>query len=75
MEKDTSRPGGGGNAKDGKIELRSEKVRRLTGDIPTSLVVWSIAVMALVAAALAAAVSLLPYPHSDGESILRHLLR
>jgi len=54
------------------IELRSEKVRKLIGDIPPSLVRWGIAIIAIVAAALIAAACLLPYPYSDGESILRH---
>lgn len=57
-----------------RIELRSEKVRRLIGEIPPSLVRWGIAVIVIVFIALIAAVSLLPYPYSDGESILRHFL-
>lgn len=56
------------------IELRSEKVRQLIGEIPSSLVRWGIAVIAIVFIALIAAVCLLPYPYSNGESILRHLL-
>ncbi len=58
-----------------RIELRSEKVRQLIGEIPPSLVRWGIAIIAIVFIALIAAVCLLPYPYSDGESILRHLLR
>ena len=57
------------------IELRSEKVRQLIGEIPSSLVRWGIAVIAIVFIALIAAVCLLPYPYSNGESILRHLLK
>ncbi len=57
-----------------RIELRSEKVRRLIGEIPPSLVRWGIAVILIVFIALIAAVSLLPYPYSNGESILRHVL-
>lgn len=56
------------------IELRSEKVRRFIGEIPSSLVRWGIAVMAVVLAALVAVVCLLPYPYSSGESIIRHIL-
>lgn len=55
-----------------KIELRSEKVRQLIGEIPPSLVRWGIAIIAIVFIALIAAVCLLPYPYSNGESILRH---
>lgn len=57
-----------------RIELRSEKVRKLIGDIPRPLVRWGIVVIAVVASALIAAICLLPYPYSDGESILEHLI-
>ncbi len=57
-----------------KIELRSEKVRKLIGEIPPSLVRWGTAVIAIVFLALLTAVCLLPYPYSHGESILQHLL-
>lgn len=57
-----------------KIELRSEKVRQLIGQIPPSLVRWGIAIIAIVFIALIAAVCLLPYPYSNGESILRHFI-
>ena len=57
-----------------KIELRSEKVRKLIGEIPPSLVRWGTAIRAIVFIALLAAVCLLPYPYSNGESILRHFI-
>lgn len=57
-----------------KIELRSEKVRKMIGEIPPSLVRWGIAIIAIVFIALIAAVCLLPYPYSNGESILRHFI-
>jgi hypothetical protein len=57
-----------------KIELRSEKVRQLIGEIPPSLVRWGIAIIAIVFIALIAAVCLLPYPYSNGESILQHFV-
>lgn len=56
------------------IELRSEKVRNLLGDIPPALVRWGIAVIVLIFIALIAAICLLPYPYSNGETILQHLL-
>lgn len=56
-----------------KIELRSEKVRKFIGEIPPSLVRWGIAVIVIVFIALLSAVCLLPYPYSNGESILQHL--
>ena len=57
-----------------KIELRSEKVRKLIGEIPPSLVRWGTAIIAIVFIAQLAAVCLLPYPYSNGESILRHFI-
>lgn len=58
-----------------KIELRSEKVRKLIGEIPPSLVRLGTAIIAIVFIALLAAVCLLPYLYSNGESILRHFIR
>lgn len=49
------------------IELRSEKVRKLIGEIPPSLVRWGTAIIAIVFIALLAAVCLFPYPYSNGE--------
>lgn len=57
-----------------KIELRSEKVRKLLGEIPPSLVRWGTAIIVIVFLALLAAVCLLPYPYSNGESILKHFI-
>jgi hypothetical protein len=56
------------------IELRSEKVRAFIGDIPRSLVRWGVAIIVIVFLALVAAITLLPYPYSHGESILQHFL-
>jgi len=56
------------------IELRSEKVRELLGEIPPSLVRWGTAIIAIVFIGLVAAVCLLPYPYSNWESILRHFI-
>lgn len=59
---------------DNKIEIRSEKARKLIGDIPPSLTYWGIIILSAVFVALAAVVCLVPYPYSNGESILRHLM-
>lgn len=58
-----------------KIELRSEKIRQLIGDIPQSLVWWGIVIVTIGFIILIAAVCLLPYPYSNGETILQHLIR
>ena len=55
------------------IELRSEKTRRLLGNIPPSLSRLGIAVIVLITLALIAAITLLPYPDGKGESILAHI--
>lgn len=57
-----------------RIELRFEKVRKLIGEIPPSLVRWGTAIIVIIFIALLAAVCLLPYPYSNGESILRHFI-
>lgn len=57
-----------------KIELRSEKVRKLIGEIPPSLVRWGTVIIAIILIGLLMAVWLLPYPYSNGESILEHLI-
>ena len=56
------------------IDLRSEKVRRLIGEIPPRLVRGGIIVMLIIFLALLAAICLLPYPYSSGESILRQII-
>ena len=55
------------------IELRSEKVRKLLGEIPPSLVRWSTVIITVIFLAVLATVCLIPYPYSNGESILRHI--
>ncbi|MDE6770056.1 MAG: hypothetical protein K2J78_10070 [Muribaculaceae bacterium] len=64
------------NSKDRKdnMELRSEKVRKLLGEIPSALVDWGIATLLLIIIVLLIVVCFVPYPHSNGESILSHLI-
>lgn len=57
-----------------KIELRSEKVRKLIGEIPSSLVIWGTAIIAIILFTLLTVICLLPYPYSDGETIIEHLM-
>lgn len=56
------------------MDIHSEKVRNILGEIPRSLTVYSIVVITIVAMGLVIALCMLPYPYSDGESILEHLL-
>ena len=57
-----------------KIELRSEKVRKLINEIPSSLVIWGTAIIAIILITLLTVICLLPYPYSDGETIIEHLM-
>ncbi|MCH5310952.1 MAG: hypothetical protein J1E57_03210 [Prevotella sp.] len=56
------------------IELRSEKIRNLLGEIPSSLVRWGTLVIVAVFLVLLLVACFMPYPHSQGESILQHFL-
>lgn len=56
-----------------RIELRSEKVRDIIGSIPQALVWCGVAVIIIVIVGLVLAVMIIPYPYSDGETILQHL--
>ena len=56
------------------IALRSEKVRNLLGEIPPSLVRWGTVIIVAIFLALLLVVCFVPYPCSQGESILQHLL-
>lgn len=60
--------------KETEIELRSEKVRNLLGEIPPSLVRWGTAIIVAIFLVLLLVVCFMPYPHSQGESILQHIL-
>ena len=58
-----------------ETEIHSENVKKLLGDMPHPLMIWSIVIIIIVLFGLIAAGCMLPYPYSDGESILTHLLR
>lgn len=62
------------NIKNNEIELRSEKVRNLIGEIPPALVRWGTVIIVAIFLALLLVVCFMPYPYSNGESILQHLL-
>ena len=56
------------------IALRSEKIRNLLGEITSSLVRWGTVIIVAIFLALLLVVCFVPYPYSQGESILQHLL-
>ena len=57
----------------GDIELHSEKVRNLLGEIPPALVRWGTVIIVAIFLILLVVVCFVPYPHSQGESIFQHL--
>lgn len=56
-----------------RIELRSEKVRHIIGDIPPTLVRWGIALIVVIFAILLAIVLCVKYPYGNGETIFQHI--
>ena len=60
--------------KENQIELRSEKVRNLLGEIPPALVRWGLVIIIAIFLALLFVACFMPFPYSNGESILQHLI-
>ena len=57
-----------------EIELRSEKVSNLLGEIPSSLIRWGTVIIIAIFLILLLVVCFMPYPYSNGESILQHII-
>ena len=55
-----------------EIELRSEKVRNLLGEIPPSIIRWGTVIIVAIFLILLLVICFMPDPHSQGESILQH---
>ena len=60
--------------KEPQIELRSEKVKKLLGEIPPALVRWGTIIIVVIFVSLLLVVCFMPYPYSKGESIIQHIL-
>lgn len=56
------------------IELRSEKVRNLLGEIPPALVRYGTVIIVAIFLMLLLIVCFMPYPYSNEESILQHII-
>lgn len=56
-----------------RIELRSEKVRKIIGTIPPALVRWSIVIITIILVMLILVLFLVPYPYGAGETIFQHM--
>lgn len=59
---------------DDKIELRSEKTKKMIEEIPSGLVTWGITLILFIFLLLFAALYFIPYPYGGGESILQHFI-
>ena len=57
-----------------EIELRSEKVRNLLGEIPSSLIRWGTVIIITILLILLLVVCFMTFPYSNGESILQHII-
>ena len=57
-----------------RIELRSEKVRRILGEVPNGYVRWGISVVSIIFIILIVAVMCIKYPYGGGETIFKHIL-
>lgn len=62
-----------GSSTHDKIELRSEKVRKILGEVPNNLVRWGIVIVCSFFALPFVALSYIDFPHGNGESILEHV--
>lgn len=58
-----------------QIELRSEKVQKLIGEIPISLVKWSTAIIIIIFFALICALVFIPSPYGEQDiSIFEYII-
>lgn len=55
------------------IELRSEKVRNIIGEIPPALARWGIVVIVIIFIVLLGIVFCVKYPYGAGETIWQHI--
>lgn len=56
------------------IELRSKKILNLLREILPVLVQWGTVILVAIFLALLLVVCFVPYPNSNGESILQHII-
>lgn len=60
-------------SKHDKIELRSNKVRDILGEVPNKFIRWGTVIVCLFFAILIAVILCLKYPYGNGESIFEHI--
>lgn len=57
-----------------EIELHSEKVRSLLGEIPSPFLRWGTVIIVVIILVLLLVICIIPYPDLKSESILHYLL-
>ncbi len=55
--------------------MRSEKVRKIMGEIPPALVRWGMVIIILIFIILLVAICILPSPYTEGESIIQYFIK
>lgn len=56
-----------------KIELRSEKVRKIIGDMPSGFLRYGISIITIVLILICIALYLIPYKH--GQNIIEYMMK
>lgn len=63
------------NKPDAKVELRSEKVRRIVREMPKSLYWWSVGILFIILLIIVFILCTMPFPFSDGKAMMHGLLK
>lgn len=59
-----------------QIELRSEKVRKLIGEIPPLLIRWGMVIIIIIFSIFIGALIFMPFPNGEqDESIFKYIIR
>ena len=54
---------------------RSDKVKKILGEMPTYLLVWAYIVLGFILISVCLIGCFAPWPGGEGETILKHILR
>lgn len=56
-----------------RIEIRSEKVRKILGEVPAKFLRWGISIICVIFAIIIACVLCIKFPYGNGETIFEHI--
>lgn len=56
-----------------RIELRSEKIRKIIGTVPLTLLRFNFAIVVIIVVILMLVVFYVPYPYGEDETIFHHI--